>query len=120
MIVFGWRRWSNILGTKVDEWLRCGTVGQHLLVRKTFWFSLFFFPVLLLRVSHGMICSNCGEWTGIPLLTMLGGNRSGRLPLQRPRPNFGQLEPDAWGRRPQAAHVLDSIVRNDKPGLMAL
>lgn len=120
MILIGLRRLTSILGTKIDECLKCGTIGQHLLVRKSYWFSLFFVPVVLLRLKHGMVCSNCGEWTGIPMLTMIRGTQSGRLPLNRVRPKFAAAEPDQWGRQPTAAEVLDPIVHNDKAGLASI
>jgi hypothetical protein len=120
LILFGWRRLTHILGSKLDECLKCGTIGQHLLVRKSYWFSLFFVPVLLLRLKHGMVCTNCGEWTGVPMLKMIRGTQSGRLPLERVRPKFAAVEPDQWGRKPTAAEVLDPIVHNDKPGLLSV
>jgi hypothetical protein len=115
VVIFGFRIWTHILGSKIDECQNCGTIGQHFLVRKSYWFSLFFIPVLLLRLKHGMICGTCRAWTGIPMMQMIGGTRSGRLPLDRPRPRFANSAPDQWGRLPLAADVMDPIVHNPKP-----
>lgn len=120
MIIFGWRMWSHVLGTKIDECLKCGTIGRHILVRRSYWVSLFFCPVILLRLKHGMICSTCNEWTGIPMLEMIRGTTSGRLPLNRPRPRFATAEPDQFGMRPTVADVMDPITRNPTPRLSAL
>jgi hypothetical protein len=107
--------WSHILGIKIDECLKCGTIGQHYLVRRSYWISIFFCPVILLRLKHGMICSTCAEWTGIPMLQMIRGTTSGRLPLNRPRPRFATAEPDQFGMRPTVADVMDPIKLNTTP-----
>ena len=80
MVIFGWRRFSIILGIKKDECAACGAIGTFALVRTTWWFTLFFVPVVMLRFKHSMICQNCGAGVGIPFLQMWRGLREGRLP----------------------------------------
>jgi hypothetical protein len=120
MIIFGFRTLASILGFKTDECGNCGAIGKHLLVRKSYWFSLFFVPLILLSVEHGMSCGTCGQWTGVPMMTMLRGLRTGLLPLDRVRPKFAATEPDQWGMRPQVADVMDPIEKNPRPGFAAL
>jgi hypothetical protein len=118
-MIVGWHRFASILGFKTDECTNCGFIGPHALVRKTWWFELFFIPVLLFRFQHGMACTQCGAWTGIPFLELRRGLKSGKLPLARQRPKFEQLPPDEWGVRPDPA-TLDVVTRNPSPGLMNL
>jgi hypothetical protein len=116
-MIVGWQRFVSILGFKTDECSNCGVIGRHALVRKTWWFDIFFIPIVLLRFQHGMVCTQCGAWTGIPFLELRRGLKSGKLPLARPRPKFEQLPPDEWGARPDPA-TLDVVTPNPSPGLM--
>ena len=87
MIIFGWTRRFTVLGMKLDECANCGSVCEHFVGRKTNWGHVFWIPVLFLGFHHGMICSTCGTWTSIPWNSVRMAMKSGRLPLERPRPN---------------------------------
>ena len=120
MIFYGYERHATVLGTKLEQCTACGVTGQHQLVRKSWWATLFWIPLVFLRFMHGMICQNCGAWTGIPWLTMRRGLRAGRLPLSG-RNRTGVLElrdaaADETGRRPSEADLFDTVTRNPKPG----
>lgn len=112
--LIGWMMRAIILGAKFDECRRCGVAGPHLLLRKTHWFTVFRIPLVLLWVTHGMLCPNCGDFEGISFLAMRRAMRNGRLPLGRARPAFeavvrdhlGGVDPADWttfGLRPGAS-----------------
>jgi hypothetical protein len=119
MVLIGWRRFAIILGSKIDECAGCGAVGDHVLVRITWWGSLFWVPVLLLRFKHAMICAQCGAETGIPWLTMVRGAHNRSLPLDRARPRFEAMPPDASGFKPTPAQYFDPVTPNPKRSLGA-
>ncbi len=114
MVLVGYRKWAILLGSKMEECLKCGAVGLQALVRITWWGTLFFVPIILFRFQHAMVCQACGEVTGIPVLQMLRGIRTGRLPLARTRPQFEAAPPDASGFKPLAADYFDPVRREPK------
>lgn len=114
MVLGGWRRFAIILGTKMDECASCGVVGEHALVRITWWLHVFWVPIILLRFKHAMVCESCGAQTGIPVLQMLRGVRNRSLPLGRPRPKFEAMPPDAAGFKPTEAQFFDPVTPNPK------
>jgi hypothetical protein len=120
LILIGVRTWIHMLGTKLEECLQCGVIGQHLLIRRSEWFTIFFIPILPLGIRYGLTCVACKKWTKIPRGQMTRGIREGRLPLDTPRPKFDATEPDYMGNKPTAAQFLDPIVRNDKTTLSYL
>lgn len=101
MIRIGWMMHAVILGVKVDECARCHHVGPHLLLRKTHWFTVFGVPVVLLWIQHGMLCAECGEYTGLAYGTVRRGMKAGRLPLDRERPAFEQAVREHLGTAPE-------------------
>jgi hypothetical protein len=115
----GWRRFAIILGTKIDECASCGVIGDHILIRNTWWLHIFWAPIILLRFKHSMICGSCGAETGIPFLQMLRGVRNRSLPLNRQRPKFEAMPPDASGFKPTAAQYFDPVTPNPKRSLGA-
>jgi hypothetical protein len=119
MVIIGWLRRAVILGAKFDECRACHEPGPHLLFRKTHWFTVFWVPVLLLWVSHGVLCPACGDVEGISMLAMRRALRSGRLPLGRSRPAFeaalrehlGGGEPADWTAFGLEPGATDSEIR---------
>ena len=120
MIIFGWSRQPTILGSKVDHCAACGVTGPHLLVRKTWWATLFWIPVLFLRFEHGMACVACGAWTGIGFRTMRRAMKTGLLPLPgRARPNTLEIREqvaEETGHRPTETELYDAVQVNPKRG----
>ena len=119
-IIFGWLRRFTILGIKIDECTNCGQVCQHVVGRKTNWGHLFWFPVLFLGFSHGMLCSTCGTWTPLPWQSVRAAMKLGVLPLDRARPNGPALLAAAAaesGEPPlHPSAVFDRLLVNPKRG----
>jgi hypothetical protein len=97
MILIGWMMRAIILGAKFDECRACHEAGPHLLLRKTHWFTVFRIPVVLLWISHGVICTACGDLEGVGFLAMRRALKAERLPLGRSRPRFEELVRDHLG-----------------------
>ena len=120
MVIWGWTVQPTILGSKLDHCATCGQTGQHLLVRKTTWGTLFWIPFLLVRFQHGMACGNCGAWTGIGFRTMRRAMKGGELALPgRSRPNTLDLRDKIWdetGRRPSEKELYDTVEVNPRRG----
>jgi hypothetical protein len=120
VIIFGWNRQPTILGSKVDQCATCGVTGPHLLVRKTWWVTVFWVPVLLLRFQHGMACAACGAWTGIGFRTMRRAMRTGRLALPgRKRPDALEVRAqitEETGHRPSETELYDTVTVNPRRG----
>lgn len=124
MVIFGWSRQPTILGSKVDQCASCGVTGTHFLIRKTWWATLFWIPVLFLRFEHGMACEACGTWTGIGFLTMRRAMQTRSLPLPG-RIRRGTLEirdqvAEETGHRPSEAELYDTVQVNPKRGFWDL
>jgi hypothetical protein len=123
MVIFGLLNPVTFLGSKLDQCQTCGLVGNHLLVRKTYWGHLFWVPVVLLGFKHGMACANCGAWTGIPMLQMRNGMRNQSLPLARVRPDLERMRTqifDETYRRPTEAELFDRVGVNPRRGAFDL
>lgn len=120
MIIFGWSRQPTILGSKVDHCAACAVTGPHLLVRRTWWATIFWVPVLLLRFEHGMACAACGAWTGIGFRTMRRAMKTGLLPLPgRARPNSLDVREriaEETGHRPSETELYDTVQVNPRRG----
>jgi hypothetical protein len=86
-----------ILGAKSEECRRCGHVGPHLLVRKTHWFTVFRIPVVLLWVSHGILCPACGDNEGLSFMRVRAAMKQRFLPLDRRRPHFDAAVAETLG-----------------------
>lgn len=86
-----------ILGAKFDECPRCNIAGPHLIIRKTHWFTVFRIPVVLLWISHGVLCPECGYLESISFTAARRALRDGRLPLGRSRPGFEAFVRDQLG-----------------------
>lgn len=97
MILIGWMMRAIILGAKFDECPQCQVAGPHLIIRKTHWFTVFRIPVVLLWLSHGVICPECGHVEGIGFMTARRALRDGQLPLGRQRPGFEAFVRDQLG-----------------------
>jgi hypothetical protein len=121
LIIFGWLRRFTTLGVKPDECATCNRVCDHVVGRKTWWFSLFWFPVLLFKWEHGMACSNCGAWTGIPWRAVRSAMKTGVLHLERPRPGalaaLSEMAAADNAPPPQLATTFDRFTVNPKRGL---
>jgi hypothetical protein len=65
MVIFGWRRSTKRLGVVA---LPCGNCssGQLVLHRMTRWFTVFFIPVIPVRVRHVTVCPNCKALRDVP------------------------------------------------------
>jgi hypothetical protein len=88
---------------------------MHLLVRRVTWFTIFFVPVVPIRIAHGMARQACGTWTGIGWRTMRRALRERRLTMDRPRPGFaagpGRADP-VTGRSQDPAAFFDPVEVN--------
>ena len=119
MIIWGWLKTPTFLASKIEECSTCGVIGMHHLVRKSSWFTIFWAPVLLLWVSHGLWCNNCETWTALSYRQVRGAMKSGTLPLERARPRFAERRADmadSWGRMPSPATYFDPVHVNPKRG----
>ncbi len=87
MVIISWMTRFTVLGVKVDQCQKCGQVCRHVVGRRTRWAGVFWLPLLFLGFSHGMLCSTCGSWTGIPWRQDRAATRTGLLPLSRVRPD---------------------------------
>lgn len=115
MIVYGWMRPTILLGFKIDLCARCGVAGQHAIVRRVSWVSIFFVPVLPFWMSHRLVCGGCGAETKLRFGQVRAALRSGKLPLA-PRPGFAayaQALYDANERRPSETE-FDAVERVPK------
>ncbi len=91
MVLIGLLRRRVLLGAKLDDCPSCGQIGQHLILRQTRWLSLFWIPVLLLWVSHVLVCSGCGATSKLSWRQAWQASRTRRLPLDRPRSHFAAM-----------------------------
>jgi hypothetical protein len=115
-IIFGWMRRFTVLGVKLDECQTCGQVCEHVVGRKTNWFTLFWMPVLFLGFSHGMLCSTCATWTGLSFGAVRDAMRTGRLSLDRQRPaSTAALEAEG-ASLVEARAAFDRLLVNPKRG----
>jgi hypothetical protein len=79
------------------------------------WAHIWFVPILLLWVSHWMVCLNCRFSTKLSWRTVLPGVRARRLVIEKARPGFEaeRLERvDAFGRMPDAHQTFDALTIN--------
>jgi hypothetical protein len=116
-------RQPTFLASRLEECSNCGEIGNHWLVRKTTWFTLFWVPVLLVWVSHGQVCGNCATWTGIPYTQIRAAMKTGTLHIEKKRPNFAARRTemvDNWGRLPSEQSMFDPLHVNPKRGLSDL
>ncbi len=113
-ILVGYQRVAVILGMKYEDCGRCHQIARHVLARRLWWFTIFRIPVLPFMFDHGLLCTVCGEWTGVSALQAWSAARAGTLPLERPRPDFEALPPqDPNGNnKPPASAFFDPIEIN--------
>lgn len=118
MVIFGWLSRFTILGIKVDECSGCGMTCEHVVGRKTNWGHVFWFPVLFLGFSHGMACTTCRAWTGIPWAQVRAAMKSGSLPLDRLRANAPEVLAAVAGENEPPVHpaLYDNLLVNPKRG----
>jgi hypothetical protein len=88
VILIGWLRHVLALGAKIEECGECHTIGPHLFVRLSYWFTLFRVPLLLLWLRHELICVACYNREKVGFARALRAMRTSRLPLDRDRPLF--------------------------------
>jgi hypothetical protein len=106
MVLFAvrWMKRVIILGLKRDECQACHMAGPQLIVRKATWLTVVRIPVVLLWLSHGLLCPVCGDYTSLGFLQVRRALKSGRLPLDRQRPVYeaavrsllGRTDPGDW------------------------
>jgi hypothetical protein len=119
LLLIGWMMRAIILGAKFDECPKCGVPGPHLIIRKTHWFTIFRIPVVLLWISHGVICPECGYVEGINFMAARRALRDGRLPLGRQRAGFeaylreqlGGVEAETWEQFGLAPGATEEAIR---------
>jgi hypothetical protein len=120
LVIFGLLRGFTVLGIKLDECPQCGAFCEHVVGRKTNWGHIFWVPFLFLGLTHGMACSACRHWTGIPWRTVRAAMRTGTLPLDRPRPTAQAMlaaqAAEAGEPPPHPAAVFDRFDVNPKRG----
>lgn len=123
MIIFGWMRRFTILGVKLDQCETCGRVCEHVVGRKTNWGHVFWVPVLFLGWEHGMACTTCHSWTGIPWQQVRAAMKTGSLRLDRSRPAGAELVRTGAGEGLPPVHVgavFDRLLVNPKRGAFDL
>ena len=124
MIFWGWMRRPTLLGSKMDQCPHCGHVGPHFLLRSSYWVHLFWVPIILFRVRHGVACANCGEKVDIRFLQMRRAFRSGALSLpNRVRRDWPAIQAEIWsesGKRPSESEFFDPITANPHRGFFDL
>ena len=122
--IFGLLRPFTVLGLKLDECSNCGQVCNHVVGRRTNWGHIFWIPILFLGFSHGMICSICGMWTPLSWGTVRAAMKSGRLPLDRPRPRSPEALAAAAAESGEPveppSRVFDPFAVNPKRGVWDL
>jgi hypothetical protein len=121
VVIVGWLRTFTVLGMKIEECRNCGATCDHVVGRKVNWGTLFWIPLLFLGFTHGMLCTGCGHWTGIPFLKVREAMRSGQLALPRERPAAQQLLAASVeeGQPPlNATAVYDTMLVNPRRGAM--
>ena len=120
MILWGWMRRPTILGLKMDQCDGCGAVAHHALVRSSYWFHLFWVPVVLFRLKHELVCTECADATGMSFGQARGAFKAAELPvLGRVRSAWPAIQEELWrstGHRPTENEVFDPIVRNPRRG----
>jgi hypothetical protein len=119
LIIVSWMTRFTVLGMKMDQCDRCGRVCQHVVGRKTRWAGVFWLPLIFLGFEHGMICTTCRAWTGIPWRQVRVATKTGALPLARNRPDaMALLTAAAAENEPplSAQAVFDRMVINPKKG----
>ena len=117
MIIYGWIRPTILLAFKNDLCVTCGVAGQHAIVRRVSWISIFFVPILPIWINHRLVCGNCLAETKLGFRQVRAALKSGKLPLA-PRANYpayAQALYDANERRP-AEVEFDPIEKNPKRG----
>ena len=87
-LLIGWMRRAVILGAKLDECQACHVAGPHLILRRSNWFTIFRVPIILLWLSHGLLCPECGDYKPLGFMQVRRALKSGRLPLDRQRPAY--------------------------------
>ena len=65
MIIFGFRTSERRLGTAMFACRVCGNPATQILLKRTTKFSLFFVPLVPVRVRHAVQCTFCGASSGI-------------------------------------------------------
>jgi hypothetical protein len=123
LVIFGWLRRFTVLGVKIDECPQCGKTCEHVVGRKTRWAHVFWFPIVFLGFSHGMICTTCNMWTGIRWRQVRAAMRSGSLPLDRVRGNATLVLAENAGEGEPPLHpalVYDCMLINPKRGVWDL
>jgi hypothetical protein len=119
VVIFGWLRQPTFLASRLEECSTCRVIGNHWLVRKTTWFTLFWIPVLLLWVSHGQMCGTCGMWTGMPYRQIRAAMKTGTLHIEKNRPTFAAQRADmadGWGRLPSEQSQFNPLHVNPNRG----
>jgi hypothetical protein len=120
MILWGWMRRPTVLGVKLDQCDRCGSLTHHALVRSSYWFHLFWIPVVLFRLRHDLMCTKCGERTGLAFSQAHRAFKDESLPLPaRQRSAWPYIQEELWqqtGKRPNQAEFFDPVIRNPKRG----
>jgi hypothetical protein len=123
VLIYGWLRTFTVLGLKIEECSACGETCQHVIGRKVNWGTVFWIPILFLGFSHGMFCTACQHWTGIPFLKVRDAMKTGSLPLSQLRPHAQEvLAASAEEGQPplNATMVYDRMAVNPKRGKMDL
>ena len=118
MVWLGYCLRSIVLGTKIEDCEACHTIGPHLLIRRTWWFTVYRLPVALVRLNHAMVCANCQALTPVPFLVMRRALKARSFPMTKSRPDFDGLPAvDERGiSKPSAHEVFDPVIVNPRPG----
>lgn len=120
-MIIGWLRRRVPFATKLEDCGSCSRIAPHVMVRQTTWFTFFWVPVVLLWFRHGLICGNCGAFTGVSWRRFRHALRSGSLHLDRQRPRYAALRlEDPYTYPSDPARYFDPIQRRQGRSLFDL
>jgi len=121
VIIYGWIRRGIVLASKRELCPTEGTVVPHVILRIVTFGTLFWLPLLPVKVGHLLICQGCGRQGKLGWREVRAAMSVGLLPLP-PRgewPAFARRAFEETGRMPREQE-LDPIVRNPKRDLWSL
>lgn len=99
--MIGWLMRGIVLATKVEDCLACHQIVPHVIIRRTNWFTIIGLPVIFLGFSHLIVCTNCRAETPLSFLGVRRAMRSGRLPMDRTRPEYEAAVREYFGAGPE-------------------
>lgn len=59
LLIFGWRRYTKMLGSSTLDCDRCDQCSCHVVSESVTWLTLFFVPVIPLSKRYSLCCTHC-------------------------------------------------------------